>query len=194
MKHVLFFVRSTITGGVLFLLPAVLLYVLVGEGFAILMKLSEPLSRRMPERIFGFDGSKIVTLLLLLLICFLAGLLFRSAKVKALFSSVEQKLLVFIPGYILIKSIAADALGENLDEKLTPVMVQDGENWNLGFLVEEGSGYSTVFLPDAPKHDAGEVKLVPTRYIRKLDIPANKFTKCINTYGKGIIPFLPRKG
>ena len=191
MKAFLFFVRSTLTGGILFLLPAVLLYILVGKGFSILLKLSEPIARMMPEVIFGLDGSKLVTLLLLLLVCFFAGLLYRSNKVKKMFANLEEKVLVFVPGYILVKSIMADAIGETLDDKLAPVVVQDGENWNLGFLVEEARGLSTVFLPDAPKHDAGEVKIVPSHCVQKLDIPANKFTKSINTYGKGVIHFMP---
>ncbi len=191
MKPILFFVRSTLTGGILFLLPAILIYILIDKGFSVLLKLSEPIARRMPEVILGFDGSKIVTLLILLITCFLAGLLFRSKKVKAGIAKLEEKVLVYLPGYILIKSITADALGEQLDEKLVPVAVQDGDAYNLGFLVDEGRGFSTVFLPDAPKHDAGEMRIVPSASIRKLDIPANKFTKCINTYGKGIIDFLP---
>lgn len=191
MKTILFFVRSTLTGGILFLLPAVLIYVLIEKGFAVLMKLSEPISRKMPTVIFGLDGSKLVTLLILLMVCFFAGLLFRSKKVRDAVGRLEDKVLVFIPGYILLKSITADAIGVKLDDKLTPILVQDGESWNLGFLVEEGSRVSTVFLPDAPKHDAGEVKIVPTGNIRKLDIPNNQFTKSINTYGKGIIDYLP---
>jgi len=193
MKHITFFVRSTLTGGILFLLPAVLLYILIGKGFSILMQLSEPISKRMPEVIFGLDGSKIVTLVVLLLACFIAGLLFRSKKVQKWIAKLEDNVLVFIPGYILIKSITADAIGEQLDEKLTPILVQDGDSWNIGFLVEEGREVSTVFLPDAPKHDAGEVKIVPTGFVHKLDIPANKFTKCINTYGKGIIHYMPNR-
>jgi uncharacterized membrane protein len=186
-----FFIRSTLTGGILFLLPAILIYMIIGKGFSILLKLSEPISKRMPEVIFGQDGSKLITLLLLLLVCFFAGLLFRSVKVKKWVAKLEDNVLVFIPGYTLLKSITADAIGEELDDKLSPVVIQDGENWNLGFLVEEGRGLSTVFLPDAPKHDAGEVKIVPSHCVQKLDIPANKFTKCINTYGKGVIHFMP---
>lgn len=187
----MFFVRSTLTGGILFLLPAVLIYILIDKGFTVLMQLSEPISKRMPELILGLDGSKIVTLLLLLLICFAAGLLFRSPKVKKSIAKLEDKVLIYIPGYILIKSITADAIGEQVNEKLTPAVIQDGDTWNLGFLVEEGRGLSTVFLPDAPKHDAGEVKIVPSHCVQKLDITANKFTKSINMYGKGVIHFMP---
>ncbi|MCO5724117.1 hypothetical protein [Robiginitalea marina] len=193
MKSILFFVRSTLTGGILFLLPAVLLFILVEKGFSVLSKLSEPISKRLPEVIFGLDGSNLYTLFILLLLCFFAGLLFRSRKVQKWIAKLEENVLIYIPGYILIKSITADAIGEQLDEKLVPVLVQDGDSWNLGFLVEEGMEVSTVFLPDAPKHDAGEVKIVPSGLIRKLDMPNNKFTKCINTYGKGVIQYMPTK-
>lgn len=193
MKSILFFLRSTLTGGVLFLLPAVLLYILIGKGYSILLKLSEPLAGYLPAGIFGLDGSKILTVLILLLICFVAGLLFHSKIAKKGITRLEEKVLVFVPGYILLKSITADAIGVQVDNRMTPVLVQDGEAWNLAFLVEEGKELSTVFVPDAPRHDAGEVKLVPTQYIRKLQISNSQFTKSINTFGKGIQHFLPEE-
>lgn len=174
------------------MLPAVLLYILIGKGYEVLLKISEPLSDRLPERFLGFDGSKSLTVLILLLVCFFAGLLFRSKTIKKWLAKLEDNVLVFIPGYILIKSITADALGEQVENKMSPVLVQDGESWSLGFLVEEGGSLSTVFLPDAPRHDAGEVKLVPSQTVRKIAISNNQFTKSINTYGKGIIHLIPQ--
>ncbi len=174
------------------MLPAVLLYILIGKGYEVLLKLSEPIARYMPELILGFDGSKTLTILLLLVVCFFAGLLFRSEKVRYWVARLEDNVLVYLPGYILLKSITADAIGQQVEDKLSPVLVQDGESWNLGFLVEEGESLSTVFLPDAPRHDAGEVRIVPSQSVRKLEISNSQFTKSINTYGKGILPELQR--
>jgi hypothetical protein len=55
----------------------------------------------------------------------------------------------------------------------------------LAFLVEQGEIYSTVFIPDAPRHDA-EINYTFDR-IQKLDISSNKFSQSIKTFGKGLL-------
>lgn len=190
MKTIFRFVRTTITGGILFLLPVVVLFLIFEKAFSIVQVLSKPVSGWISESVLGFDGSKLITLVLLLLICFGAGLLFRSAKVKRQLGKLEDRVLIYIPGYSLIKSITADTLGEESEHKLTPVRVADGESWLLGFLVEEGERHSTVFLPDAPRYDAGEIRIMPSTMVVKLDISANKFAKMIRSYGIGAVEWL----
>lgn len=190
MKSFLSFIRTTITGGVLFLLPLVLLIIIFGKALNILHKLSAPISEKLPTIIFGLDGSNLVAIVLLFLICFVSGLLFRSALVKSLIKKLEDDLLIHIPGYLLIKSITAGTIGEESEDDMVPILIHEDESWNLAFLVEKGEKFSTVFIPDAPRHDAGEVKIIPTDRIKKLDISAHKFTQCINAYGKGAINWI----
>jgi uncharacterized membrane protein len=185
MKSFLSFIKTTITGGVLFLLPVVLLIIIFGKALNILRKLSAPISEKLPTIIFGLDGSNLVAIALLILICFLSGLLFRSKFVRKWIKKLEDDVLIHLPGYVLIKSITAGAMGEKSDDDMLPVLIRDDETWNLAFLVEKGEKFSTVFIPDAPRHDAGEVKIIPTNRIEKLDISVNKFTQSIKTYGKG---------
>lgn len=84
MKSFLSFIRTTITGGILFLLPVVLLIMIFAKALEILHKISAPLSEKLPVIIFGLDGSNLVAIALLILICFLSDLLFRSNLVKIL--------------------------------------------------------------------------------------------------------------
>jgi uncharacterized membrane protein len=190
MKSILRFIRTTVTGGILFLFPVVVLVLIFEKALSIVQLLSEPFTGLLPEFLLGFDGSKLISLFLLLLISFGAGLIFRSKKVKKHLGRLEDKVLIYIPGYSLIKSITADTLGEESEHKLTPVRVSDGEFWLLGFLVEEGAKYSTVFLPDAPKYDAGEIRILPSDLVVKIDINANKFSKVIRSYGVGAVKWV----
>jgi hypothetical protein len=52
-------------------------------------------------------------------------------------------------------------------------------------LVEQGEIYSTVFIPDAPRHDAGEIKLYVPIVSKKLDISSNKFFKALRPLERG---------
>ena len=190
MNPTLRFIRTTVVGGILFLLPLVVLFIIFEKASSILSVITEPISRRISDSILGFDGSTMITIFLLTLICFIGGLVFRSKRVKKILQKLEDKVLIFIPGYSLMKSVTADTLGEDVENKLIPIRVADGEDWLLGFLIEEGKSHSTVFLPDAPRYDAGEIRILPATSVVKLEIPANKFTKMIKSYGVGAIEFI----
>jgi len=184
------FIRTTIIGGILFLLPVVVLFIIFEKAHSILSVIADPISRKISDSILGFDGSALISILLLILICFMGGLIFQSKKVKKVLQKLEDKVLIFIPGYSLMKSITADTLGEDVANKLIPVRVADGEDWLLGFLIEEGKNHSTVFLPDAPRYDAGEIRILPTSSVFKLEISTDKFTKMIRSYGVGVVDFI----
>ena len=190
MNSVLRFIRTTVIGGILFLLPLVVLFIIFEKANSILSVITEPISRRISDSIPGFDGSGLISILLIILICFMGGLVFRSTGVKKFLQKLEDKVLIYIPGYSLIKSVTADTLGEDVANKLIPVRVADGEDWLLGFLIEEGKNHSTVFLPDAPRYDAGEIRILPNTSVIKLEISANKFTKMIRSYGVGFVGFI----
>jgi len=184
------FIRTTIIGGILFLLPVVVLFIIFEKAHSILSVIADPISRKISDSILGFDGSALISILLLILICFMGGLIFQSKKVKKVLQKLEDKVLIFIPGYSLMKSVTADTLGEDVANKLIPVRVADGEDWLLGFLIEEGKNHSTVFLPDAPRYDAGEIRILPTSSVFKLEISTDKFTKMIRSYGVGVVEFI----
>jgi len=187
MKSILLFIRTTLTGGILFLLPMVLLIMVVNKAHQILEKVSAPLAERLPDIFFGWDGSGIVAILLLIILCFISGLLFRSALVKRWISKLEENVLSYLPGYSMIKSITADAVGEKIEQSLTPVLAQDGEYWKIGFLVEEVDGFCTIFFPDAPRHDSGEVKIMPVSFIKRLSVHSHVVTRSLKSYGKGAL-------
>jgi uncharacterized membrane protein len=191
MKSFLQFLRATVSGGILFLLPLVLLIIMFGKAHEYLVKLSGPLASRLSNEFLGFDGSRILAVVLLVLVCFLAGLLIRSTRLKKQMGKLEDNLLIYIPGYILLKSIAADTLGETDGKGLKPIVVKDGECWKIGFLVEEKNGLSTVFIADAPRHDSGEVLIFPSEMVKPISLPSNKLVMSLKNYGKGAIDWIP---
>ncbi len=140
MKPLLQFLRATITGGILFLLPVVLILMILQKAIGVLSKVSAPFSGWLPEKsIFGFTGQNLLGIIILVLLCFLAGLLFRSAWLQKGISSLEENVLTYLPGYTLMKSVTADALKADSPVFLKPVMVKDRDFHSLGFLVEESS-------------------------------------------------------
>jgi uncharacterized membrane protein len=161
--------------------------------FIVLVKLSSPVARTLPDHFWGFDGSKLVTILFIIIICFVSGLIFRSTGLRKMMGKLEINFLSFMPGYTLVKSITADAIGEKVENKLTSVLVKDGDSWRIGFLVEEGGEMCTIFLPEAPRHDSGEVKIVPAAMVRKINMPSNKVAQSLKNFGIGALDWLKEK-
>jgi uncharacterized membrane protein len=193
-RPVLSFIRATMSGGILVMLPIVLIVMLAGRAFEILQKISAPLAQQMPDFLFGLDGSRLITITLGVLICFITGLMVRSKGVRSRISKLEDVLMIYVPGYSMIKSIAADSLGQVMEGRLVPVLIEEDGAFNIGFLVEEKGPWATVFVPEAPRHDSGEVKIIPSVNIKKLDMPSNLATRAIKNYGKGIAEWIPKSG
>jgi len=192
MNSVKSFLVTTITGGILFLLPVVILVTIFIKMHAILVKISTPLAKKLPEFFWGIDGSQVLAVVILLVICFIGGLLFRSSAVKKMIGKLEDNVLSHVPGYSMMKSMTAGAVGEENKDSLKPVIVQDGDTWNIGFMAEEADGFCSVFFPEAPLCNSGELKIVPASSVKIIDMPVNKVALSIKNFGKGSIEWVKK--
>jgi len=102
-------VKTTVLGGLLFLLPLVLVWKLLREVFGYASKLVAPLARFAPaENLIGFAVVDVLAVVILVLVAFLAGLAARTASGKRITERIEQLFLRKMPGYTLIKSMTQD--------------------------------------------------------------------------------------
>lgn len=184
------FLRTTLTGGIIFLLPITLLIIILKKAYELLVRIATPISSRLPDFFFGLDGATIIGIVLLILLCFIGGLLFRSSHVRRWVDKLENNVLCFLPGYTLIRSIAADAVGEKVDRTLHPVLIQDGDSWGMGFLVEESEEFCTVFIPEMPRLDSGDVKIIPASQVKRVEVPNNLAALSFRNYGKGALNWI----
>jgi uncharacterized membrane protein len=192
MKAFLNFLRHSITGGILVIIPIAIILWLIGKIKSILDFLSIPFKDKLPELFWGLDGSRLFAILLLLILCFLAGFAFRTQMVKKFIDLLEDNILIYIPGYVLLKSITADALHEEHKGALKTVFVEEDDAWKIGFLIEENEEYSIIYYLEAPKHDSGEVMIVPSKYVHKTDIPSHVTSRYLKSYGKGLLQHIKK--
>jgi uncharacterized membrane protein len=186
MKSIIKFLRATLAGGILFLLPIVLLIIIFNKARLTMLKISAPLAKKMPDvLLFGLDGSNLLAIFLLIMICFISGLIFRAAIMRRLIKKLEENLLSYFPGYAMLKSITSDTLGRVDENNMKTILVQDGDAWCIGFLVEEDAGFATVFLPGAPNPNSGDVKIVPTSSVKKVNVPTHSAANTLKSFGKG---------
>jgi uncharacterized membrane protein len=139
-------IRTTLAGGMLFLIPFIVLFVVLRKGLEIVRKFTAPWDKYLNgEILWGFDGHNLVGIAFLLLFCFVSGLLFRLAVVKSSITWLESGLLSYIPGYLMIKSSILDAMDESNTNPVVPVSISEDDSRRLGFLIEEKDDYCTVF-------------------------------------------------
>jgi uncharacterized membrane protein len=76
-------IRTTLIGGIVFLFPIAIFLAVIGEGLKITAAIVGPVAHALPvDMIGGIAVAHVLAILLLLLICFLAGLLARAAMAR----------------------------------------------------------------------------------------------------------------
>lgn len=173
MKNITSFIKTTLIGGLFLVIPLVLLVLIIGKILDILRKLAAPIADKIPlEAIGGITTSRIFALLVLLLLCFIAGLFAKTKTANNIKNWIEAKILSHIPGYGLFKGLTEYAAGLDSEHLKDVVLVDIEEVWQIGFLMDEiDDELSSVYIPGAPNPMSGDVFFVKKERLKKLDLP-----------------------
>jgi len=182
-------VLTRITKGIiLFLVPVMLLLFFLEKAVLLVHKIILPVKPYLPaERVMGIGLLSLISLVLILMACYIAGILAERKSIVSFIKYLEENLLVFLPGYAMMKSRASEAIG-NSDDEWKAVLVGEENDWKIGIEVDkQPGGYSMVFFPEPPDAKSGEMKLVHETKCKRLQMPVSKLVNIIRTYGNGAI-------
>src|SRR5688572_31909760 len=99
MKEIRKFVRTTIVGGLLFMIPIVVIVILLGKVYNFLKRLITPFVTDIGDvNLGGFTLTAIITVFIILILCFLAGLLAKTSVANRFVRWIETSLLEQLPG------------------------------------------------------------------------------------------------
>lgn len=181
------FIKTTIIGGLVFLVPVVIVVAVVGKAFKIMLLVAKPVGTLIPtEYIGGITAANLLAVLAIALLCFIAGLLAKSGLAKKAYRSLNSVLLA-IPGYAFIKGFT-DSMdsSEEAAKSLLPVIVRFDDNAQIGFEVERtGEGHVVVYLPGAPNPWSGSVVYFSKDRVKRLDITVAQAIRHIRGLGHG---------
>jgi uncharacterized membrane protein len=175
------FIKTTVLGGFLVLLPVVAVLALVGIAVATLIKIVTPIVGKLPIKTVG--GLALATLLavfFLLAFCFLAGLLVRMRMGQLVQKRVENLLLQRLPGYVMFKNLTRQLAGQEGIE-FAPALVDlyGSEARVVGLIVEEhADGRFTLFVPISPTATLGQVYFLPHTKVERLEA---RFVDVVNS-------------
>ena len=108
MKSLLQFVRATLVGGILFLVPIMVLVIILEKALGLAHKFVEPLAAHIPVKsIIGLRTPVLLAITLLMLFCLLAGLFARTRLARKIVLALEGTILSKVPGYAFLKDVTA---------------------------------------------------------------------------------------
>ncbi len=180
-------IRTTIIGGIIFLIPIAILVAVVGQGLKIAGAIAKPVAAVLPvDMIGGVAVAHVLAIVLLLVICFIAGLLARVALARKAVRALEANVLSKLPAYALLKTKTQSMLSPEDIEGMSAAIVRFDDLWQIGFEIEriEG-GKVALFLPGAPDPWSGSVLLAEEDRVTPLDLPVAEVAKMMRRLGRG---------
>src|SRR5215470_1860748 len=183
MKRFLTFLKATLLGGVIVVLPAWLAVLLVLKALGHLEIFVKPVSSHLPQTI---GHPRIIAILVLIGLCFLVGVVIQTAIGRKAERAAERAVLEKIPGYTTLRSLASRLSDHSETTSFQPALVEIEEALVPGFIVEQHSGNRcTVFIPSVPTPMAGAVYIMDNNRVHPLDLPAVSVMQCISKWGGG---------
>ena len=184
------FFKATVVGGVLFLIPAALVLFILGYALRLVSKVAQPISNGLGLDQLGEAGgigaATVLAILVLVILCLIAGTFARTGGGRRLSRWFEGSLLGSLPQYQMIKSMVESVAQFEASTDIKPALVSIEDGWQVGYLLEplHDDGVA-VFLPQAPTPMSGNVMYFPSARVRPLDMTMVQAMTLIKRIGIG---------
>jgi uncharacterized membrane protein len=181
------FLKTTLIGGLIFLVPVILLGLVLRHAMGIAGKVARPIAKIFPaHEIAGVAIGTVIAAVLLLLVAFVAGLFARTAPGRRLKQWVEESFLGNLPQYRVVTSMAEGLTKVEQAQGLKPVLAEVDGGWQIGYSLEQlRDGWVAVFVPQSPTPLSGNVMYLPDRRVRPLDMGIAEAMKLVKQMGVG---------
>src|SRR5262245_56629222 len=180
------FLKATIIGGLLFLLPLVLVALVFGKAIQAVAKFAKPITSHLPSTFLGIGMASVVAALILIVISLAAGIFARTRYGKQILQWFENSLFGGLPQYQLVKSLGEGFAHVEDAESVKPVLVSIEDGWQIGYLLEDlDADWVAVFLPQAPTPMSGNVMYIPANRTRPLNISMAQAMALVKRIGVG---------
>lgn len=179
---------SVMFSGIMFAIPLGIVIYLFSKIVNSLERLVEPLANAVGvQRLLGEFALLIISVAIIMLFCFALGLLLqRAAVLRVVGDSIEGLAVRVIPSLGLLKSMAGEKLEIQVKNSWTGILLQDGDSWIPAFLIEENERWQTVFIPEAPAGDGGEVRVFARGSITFREVDLGVVRAALRVYGHGL--------
>src|SRR5439155_4183152 len=156
------FLKVTLIGGLLVVLPVWVSLLLLFKAIKGALVLLLPIARLLPQTVVH---DKLVALGLLVVICFVVGLLIRTQPGQRLGRWLTQHIFDRIPGFALMRGMTRQLAGDKGEESFQPALVEIEEVLVPAFIIEKHTdGQFTV----------GTIYILQPERVHPVDVPLPK--------------------
>ena len=189
MNKIKSFVKTTLLGGVLVVLPIVILILVFNWLYEFITDKIKPLTYILLEtaKLQEFFASALA-LVIIILSFFIVGLIVKTRLGRYSFEQLETRFLRKLPLYNIIKETILQIVGteKKLFKHVALVNLFGNETRVTAFITDEhDDGSYTVFVPSGPAPTAGFVYHLKGDSVQKVNYPIEKAMRTIFSVGAG---------
>ncbi|WP_348797297.1 hypothetical protein [Flavobacterium adhaerens] len=188
-------IEKKLVSGLVLLLPILVFIAVLQKFWSFFQKYGDKVAKLFHlDKILGEVAKDLLGGFFLLLLIYLSGYLVTLAFFKSFSDWIDDKLMVFIPGYEKQKKIAEAKLNSRTSTEKpihVPILFKMGDYWQPGYLIDESDdGNVVVYLPVAPKKDSGQIYIATLNDIKRLsETTIGELDNSIKNLGKGMLDF-----
>ena len=176
------FVKSFVTG-VIIVVPVYFSLLLLAKAMKAVAGVVQPIAKLLPK---WFPAENVLSLLLVLIGCFLIGAVARTRIGGAARQRIEKSLFERIPGYALFRSLTEQVAGKREEHVWKPALAEIEEALVPAFIIEDlDDGRFTVFVPAAPTPFTGSIYILTPERVHPVDVPFTHAIKALSRWGSG---------
>jgi len=165
-------------------LPVWLTILLLLKAISGALEVLRPIAKLLPQNVVH---ENLVALVLLLLICFVTGLLMRTRAGKKLGQWLEHLVLQRIPGYSILRGMTRQLAGGVEEQTFQPARAEIEDALVPAFIVERhADGQFTVFVSSSPTPMAGAIYILPPERVHPVNVSLAKAMACLTQWGAGV--------
>lgn len=186
MKSVIDFIKTTVLGGIVVVIPIAVIVIVLGDFFHTLIGITSPLTKGMT--LGPLTNTIIATLFVILVIVaffFIAGLLLNTFWGKSTKNWLEQNIFERIPMYSTLSQLTQRIAGiENSNFPVVELDLYGTANRVLGIVIDTlPDGRLIVYTPSSPVITVGQLNLVTKENTKVLDVSITDTLNCLSMIG-----------
>ena len=188
MRSLAEFVKTTLVGGILIVLPIYVAILLIAKATGGLLAVLKPVTATIPATV---EFRQAAAILVLAAVCFIAGLIVRTGPGLRAKNACEAAILEKLPGYALLRGLAGRMAGQVDEPTFAPALAEIEDALVPALIIEElEDGSYTVLVPSVPTPMAGALYILPRGRVHPVDVPFATALKVFSKWGTGAGEFV----
>lgn len=192
------FIRTSILGGLVVLLPVIVFFLVVRWLYGAMTDVIYPLTSFLVEKTALQQLlADVLVIASIFILCFVIGVFVKTQMGNLIFRGIENATLRYAPGYSMIKETVMMFFGRSKSPFSAVALVQPFSSGTMmtAFVTDEHpDGSYTVFIPTAPNPTSGNIYHLPNEKVHMVDVPVDEALRTILSCGIGSTNMIVKAG